>query len=122
MKSSEEDSGFRRTVKSFVEHAEKDITRLLEEEKRIMTLVKSTADYFHGHAGKDEGLRLFVIVRDFLIIILEKVCKEVKESPKMPTKTPSMCNLLLIPVNRLLHQNHHLTSRRKDNSSSDEET
>ncbi|XP_010267817.1 PREDICTED: formin-like protein 5 [Nelumbo nucifera] len=88
MKSSEEDSGFHRTLKSFVEHAEKDITHLLEEEKRIMTLVKSTADYFHGRAGKDEGLRLFVIVRDFLII-LEKVCKEVKESPQVPTKTPS---------------------------------
>ncbi|KAA8523742.1 hypothetical protein F0562_010165 [Nyssa sinensis] len=42
---------------------------LLEEEKRIMAVVKSTADYFHGNAGKDEGLRLFVIVRDFLIML-----------------------------------------------------
>jgi pyruvate/2-oxoglutarate dehydrogenase complex dihydrolipoamide acyltransferase (E2) component len=36
-------------------------------------------DYFHGSTGKDEGLRLFVIVRDFLAI-LDRVCREVKEA------------------------------------------
>ncbi|KAJ6727972.1 FORMIN-LIKE PROTEIN [Salix koriyanagi] len=54
---------------------------LLEEEKRIVALVKNTGDYFHGNAGKDEGLRLFIVVRDFLII-LDKVCKEVGEAQK----------------------------------------
>ena len=81
MKNVDEENGFRQTLESFVQNAEVDIMWLLEEEKRIMALVKSTGDYFHGNAGKDEGLRLFVIVRDFLII-LDKVCKEVKSAPK----------------------------------------
>ncbi|KAJ4830876.1 hypothetical protein Tsubulata_045146 [Turnera subulata] len=87
MKSSDEDSGFHETLKSFVQTAEVDIMALLEEEKRIMALVKSTGDYFHGNSGKDEGLRLFVIVRDFLIM-LDKVCREVKDLQKKPTSKP----------------------------------
>lgn len=85
MKNLEEGSGFQQTLKSFVQNAEIDVTWLLEEEKRIMSLVKSTGDYFHGKAGKDEGLRLFIIVRDFLIM-LDKVCKEVKDTPRRPVK------------------------------------
>ncbi|XP_011048274.1 PREDICTED: formin-like protein 5 [Populus euphratica] len=86
MKNLEEDSGFHQTLKGFVQNAEVDVMSLLEEEKRIMALVKGTGDYFHGNAGKDEGLRLFVIVRDFLII-LDKVCKEVREAQKRLAKT-----------------------------------
>ncbi|KAH9610961.1 hypothetical protein KSS87_002501 [Heliosperma pusillum] len=78
-----EDNGFHKALKSFIQHAEGDVMHLLEEEKRIMALVKSTADYFHGSSGKEEGLRLFVIVRDFLIM-LEKVCREVKARPNWP--------------------------------------
>ncbi|GMH24323.1 hypothetical protein Nepgr_026166 [Nepenthes gracilis] len=51
-----------------------------------MGLVKSTADYFHGIAGKEEGLRLFVVVRDFLKM-LEKACREVKEKPRKASRT-----------------------------------
>ncbi|CAI9088523.1 OLC1v1022864C1 [Oldenlandia corymbosa var. corymbosa] len=69
MKNVDEDNGFHQTLKSFVQNAEVDIMSLLEEEKRIMALVKNTGDYFHGNAAKDEGLRLFVIVRDFLVIL-----------------------------------------------------
>ncbi|KAK3028431.1 hypothetical protein RJ639_039023, partial [Escallonia herrerae] len=87
MKSLEEDTAFHEVLVDFVQHAEEDVVWLLEEEKRIMALVKSTADYFHGTAGKDEGLRLFVIVRDFLIM-LDKVCKEVRNSGAMPMKIP----------------------------------
>lgn len=86
MQNLDEDSEFHRMLASFVEHAEANITLLLEEEKRIMALVKSTADYFHGKAGKDEGLHLFMIVRDFLII-LDKVCKEIKESTERAANT-----------------------------------
>ncbi|KAK2984780.1 hypothetical protein RJ640_004605 [Escallonia rubra] len=86
MKSIEEENGFHQTLKSFVQNAEVDITWLVEEEKRVMAIVKSTVDYFHGNAGKDEGLRLFVIVRDFLII-LDKACKEVKDAPSKPNRT-----------------------------------
>jgi hypothetical protein len=79
LKNLEEESEFQSCLEKFMEHAKGEVTFLVEEEKRIMALVKSTADYFHGNAGKDEGLRLFLIVRDFLII-LDKVCKEVKEA------------------------------------------
>ncbi|KAK7404936.1 hypothetical protein VNO78_06000 [Psophocarpus tetragonolobus] len=79
MKSLEEESEFQRMMERFMESARSEVMWLVEEEKRIMALVKSTADYFHGNAGKDEGLRLFLIVRDFLII-LDKVCREVKEA------------------------------------------
>ncbi|OMO80524.1 Actin-binding FH2/DRF autoregulatory [Corchorus capsularis] len=85
MKSTDEDSGFHEILKSFVQNAEADVMSLLEEEKRIMALVKSTGDYFHGNTQKDEGLRLFGIVRDFLIIV-DKVCKEIRDAPIKPAK------------------------------------
>ncbi|XP_042462947.1 formin-like protein 3 [Zingiber officinale] len=87
MKNLEEDSGFHTSLKCFVEHAEVAITFLLGEERRIRTLVQSTTDYFHGCATKDEGLRLFVTVRDFLGMV-DKICKEVKESAKKVSKPP----------------------------------
>ncbi|XP_045830569.1 formin-like protein 5 [Trifolium pratense] len=74
-----EGTEFQSCLEKFMDHAKGEVMFLVEEEKRIMALVKSTADYFHGNAGKDEGLRLFTIVRDFLFI-LDKVCKEVKEA------------------------------------------
>ncbi|KAL0289261.1 UNVERIFIED_CONTAM: Formin-like protein 5 [Sesamum calycinum] len=83
-----EDNGFRQTLCCFLQNASSDVKWLLKEEKRITDLMKSTADYFHGNAGKDEGLRLFTIVRDFLII-LDKVCKEVKNAPPKPSRGPS---------------------------------
>ncbi|CAA2965028.1 formin 5 [Olea europaea subsp. europaea] len=87
MKNIPEENGFHQTLKSFVQNAEVDVTWLLEEEKRIIALVKSTTYYFHGNAGKDECIRLFFIVRDFLII-LDEVCKEVKNLPIKPNRTP----------------------------------
>ncbi|XP_050216765.1 formin-like protein 5 isoform X2 [Mercurialis annua] len=85
MMSLDEHSEFHETLKGFVQNAEVDAMSLLEEEKRILALVKSTGDYFHGNAGKDEGLRLFIILRDFLII-LDKVCKQVGEAQKRSAK------------------------------------
>lgn len=87
MKSLDEDSGFHHKLKHFTEQSQTDVTFLLEEEKKIRSMVRSTVDYFHGSTGKDEGLRLFVVVRDFLTM-LDKVCKEVKEASKVaPKKT-----------------------------------
>lgn len=86
LKNVDEDRGFRHTVESFVQNAEADVMKLLEDEKKIMALVKSTGDYFHGNTGKDEGLRLFVVVRDFLRMV-DKVCKEVRDAQKKPGKT-----------------------------------
>lgn len=82
------DDGFYQTLQDFVQDAEVDVSWLLAEEKRIMALVKSTCDYFHGNNAKDEGLRIFIVVRDFLLI-LEKVCREIKVAQMMkPNKTP----------------------------------
>ncbi|XP_074589064.1 uncharacterized protein LOC141844973 [Curcuma longa] len=87
MQSLNEDSGFHVSLKCFVEHAEAAITFLLGEERRIRTLVQTTTDYFHGNATKDEGVRLFITVRDFLGMV-DKICKEVKESAKKVSKPP----------------------------------
>ncbi|XP_047149023.1 formin-like protein 5 [Vigna umbellata] len=88
MKNIAEESEFQNSMEQFMVNARKEVMWMVEEEKRIMALVKSTADYFHGNAGKDEGLRLFLIVRDFLII-LDKVCKEVRDTTMTPAKAPT---------------------------------
>ncbi|KAL4348156.1 hypothetical protein GQ457_17G023470 [Hibiscus cannabinus] len=75
----DEGSQFYLSMSTFADAAEADIKFLSEEEKRIMELIKSTADYFHGQAGTKEGLRLFAIVRDFLTM-LDKVCKEIRDT------------------------------------------
>ncbi|KAH0650993.1 hypothetical protein KY284_030905 [Solanum tuberosum] len=64
-----------------------EITCILEEEKKKMSLIKSTGDYFHGNSGKDEGLCLFSVVSDFLIM-LDKECTVVRNSKKIPVNTP----------------------------------
>ncbi|VAH45058.1 unnamed protein product [Triticum turgidum subsp. durum] len=93
MKSLDEDSGFHRKLVHFVEQSQTEVTFLQEEEKKIRSLVKSTVNYFHGRTGKDEGLRLFVVVRDFLAM-LDKVCNEVKEASKVaPKKTKTEVTL-----------------------------
>lgn len=126
MKSLEEDSGFHHSLRHFAERAEGEVTFLLEEEKRIRLLVKSTVDYFHGNAGKDEGLRLFVIVRDFLWM-LDKACKEVRESQKKVSKAPQNRQKLApsssssVPDPRQ-HLFPAITDRRVDSSSSDDES
>ncbi|MCD7469383.1 hypothetical protein HAX54_008357 [Datura stramonium] len=96
MRSLEKESKFSDTLTNFIQHAEQEITCILEEEKRIMSLVKSTGDYFHGNAGKDEGLRLFSIVSDFLIM-LDKACTVVRNSTKFPVKTPRKGTLTTSP-------------------------
>ncbi|KAG2333128.1 hypothetical protein Bca4012_017231 [Brassica carinata] len=128
MKSSEEESGFREALEDFIQNAEGSIMEILEEEKRIMALVKSTGDYFHGKAGKDEGLRLFVIVRDFLII-LDKSCKEVREAKgkqvKMARKQGSTASSVASEIPRAPSLDPReklfpaITERRADQSSSD---
>ncbi|XP_024989334.1 formin-like protein 3 [Cynara cardunculus var. scolymus] len=79
MKTVEEETGFRTFLVDSIDHAEAEISWLLEEEKRIMALVKSTGDYFHGKSRKDEGLHLFVVVRDFLVL-LDSVCNDIRKT------------------------------------------
>ncbi|XP_051124771.1 formin-like protein 3 [Andrographis paniculata] len=83
MSNAAEENGFYRMLSSFVQNVETDMATLVDDEKRIIVLVKSTGDYFHGNTGKDEGFRLFKIVRDFLAM-LDRVCKEVKTGSPRP--------------------------------------
>ncbi|XP_062187170.1 formin-like protein 11 [Phragmites australis] len=120
MKSLNEDSGFHQNLKHFTEQSQTDVTFLLEDEKKIRSLVRSTVDYFHGSTGKDEGLRLFVVVRDFLAM-LDKVCKEVKEASKVApriakTKQPSQTSQSFNDPRRNLFP--AIQDRRADSSSS----
>ncbi|RLN07415.1 formin-like protein 10 [Panicum miliaceum] len=80
----EEKSGFRHSLESFVEYADNETNFLMKEEKRLRSLVKKTIRYFHGNDSKDDDFRLFVIVRDFLVM-LDKACKEVGASLKKGT-------------------------------------
>ncbi|KAL3645473.1 hypothetical protein CASFOL_010653 [Castilleja foliolosa] len=123
MKNVSEENGFLRTLKNFVQNAEVDVRWAREEEKRIMAMVKSTVDYFHGNSGKDEGLRLFTIVRDFLII-LDKVCNEVKKIPhKFRTaKREGTVAAQPTPVDPRHRLFPAITDRRVDSSSSDDES
>uniref|UniRef100_A0A1D1Y9M7 Formin-like protein n=1 Tax=Anthurium amnicola TaxID=1678845 RepID=A0A1D1Y9M7_9ARAE len=120
MRSMEEDSGFHRSLKGFVEHAEVQITSLVEEEKMVGLLVKSTTDFFHGSTGRDEGLRLFVIVRDFLGM-LDKTCKEVRNAPRRVPKTSEHrdTSKMPLPASRQLPF-PAIRGRHLDSSSSDD--
>lgn len=63
----EENSGFYPSLGHFIEHVENETNFLLKEEKRLRSLVKKTIRYFHGNDAKDDGFRLFVIIRDFFL-------------------------------------------------------
>lgn len=114
MKTVEED--FRVLLMEFVERAEEDIMWLLEEEKRVMALVKSTGDYFHGKSRKDEGLHLFVIVRDFLVL-LDNVCNDIRRTSVMQAKK-SQSN----STEESFGRDKLFPSNKSGSSSSDEET
>ncbi|CAA0816238.1 Formin-like protein 5 [Striga hermonthica] len=130
MKNVPEGNGFLQVLRSFVQNAEVDVKWAQEEEKRIMALVKNAGDYFHGNSGKDEGLRLFVIVRDFLVI-LDKVCREVKNVParvRMGRKEEDKAAAQPDARQKAASQDARerlfpaITDRRVDSSSSDDES
>ncbi|KAK4792101.1 hypothetical protein SAY86_022536 [Trapa natans] len=104
----EEDSKFSSSLSCFVEQMEEEVKWISKEEKRITALVESTADYFHGNAGKSEGLRLFIIVRDFLLM-LDRVCAEVRDSGMHMGMSPKKQKLAVVSEppsqDKILH--HH---------------
>ncbi|KAL6494354.1 hypothetical protein OROGR_031154 [Orobanche gracilis] len=93
MKNVEVDKGFHQTLRSFVQNTELNVRWLLDEEKRIMTLVKNTSDYFQGNAGKNDRLRLFVIANHFT----RDGKKEQLESPFHQTRIELYEHLPLAP-------------------------
>jgi hypothetical protein len=112
----EENSGFHHSLVRFVEHADNETNFLFKEEKRLRSLVKKTIRYFHGNDAKDDGFGLFVIVRDFLVM-LDKACKEVATSQKKKaskSQNSGSCNPAsqLNPQEKLFPAvlDHHLDS------------
>ncbi|KAG6386994.1 hypothetical protein SASPL_152176 [Salvia splendens] len=83
MSSLDEESKFLETLTKFINQCEADTAWIMEEEKRVMGVVKSTGDYFHGSAGREEGGNLFGIARDFFAMV-DKACLDVKNSIKLP--------------------------------------
>ncbi|KAF3321846.1 formin-like protein 11 isoform X1 [Carex littledalei] len=71
--------GFRNVLEYFVNQSEEEVKFLSQEKKRVWDLVEDTAKSFYPSTKKDEGLRLFVVVRDFLWM-WDKACKDVKEA------------------------------------------
>ncbi|XP_011003252.1 PREDICTED: formin-like protein 3 [Populus euphratica] len=128
LKSLGEDGEFYHALASFLERAESEMSSMSEEERRITALVKSTADYFHGNAGMDEGLRLFTIVRDFLIMI-DKTCKEVRDDRAKRPITTTKKEVREVkatnsqkPENAIQKLFPAIVGRRADDSSSDDES
>ncbi|XP_051135504.1 formin-like protein 3 [Andrographis paniculata] len=80
------DDHFREAVTNAINEVGSDMEWLVAEEKRIMSLVRSTRDYFHGKSSKDDAPHLFVIVRDFLQM-LDNACKDFSKTAK--DKAPS---------------------------------
>ncbi|PKA65855.1 Formin-like protein 8 [Apostasia shenzhenica] len=67
--SEEEEDGFAKEMKGFVEAAAMEIDAVVEEQERVMEIVRRTTEYYQPGAAKDQAappLQLFVIVRDFL--------------------------------------------------------
>ncbi|CAL0323713.1 unnamed protein product [Lupinus luteus] len=72
-KNGKEECQFQHSLSRFMDKAKIEVSWLIEEEKRIMAEVRSITNYFHAKAQKDEGLRLFVIVHNFLIMLDKRI-------------------------------------------------
>lgn len=120
--------GFRNVLEYFVNQAEEEVKFLSQEKKQVWDLVEDTAKSFYPSTKKDEGLRLFVVVRDFLWM-WDKACKDVKEAaaaaarPTRPRRAGSLGegSGSVVPDPRQ-HLFPAIKNQRVDGSSSDEES
>ena len=70
---------FLKEMEGFVEASEEELKVVIEEQIRVMELVKRTTEYYQPGASKDRNaqpLQLFVIVRDFLVMFA-RVCVDI---------------------------------------------
>ncbi|KAJ3687013.1 hypothetical protein LUZ61_016177 [Rhynchospora tenuis] len=118
--------GFRNVLEYFVNQAEGEVKFLSQEKKRVWDLVEDTAKSFYPSTKKDEGLRLFAVVRDFLWM-WDKACKEVKEAAAVRPTRPKRVGSLgdgsgsAVPDPRQ-HLFPAIKNQRVDDSSSDDES
>ncbi|GFP96145.1 formin-like protein 4 [Phtheirospermum japonicum] len=80
-----EHGGFAREMNGFLDTAELEIRVIKEEQTRVMEIVKKTRDYYQTgtlvrekgtNNNSNNGLQLFVIVRDFLGMV-DQVCIDI---------------------------------------------
>ena len=70
---------FLKEMEGFLEASEEELKVVIEEQIRVMELVKRTTEYYQPGASKDRNaqpLQLFVIVRDFLVMFA-RVCVDI---------------------------------------------
>ncbi|XP_073145591.1 formin-like protein 8 [Henckelia pumila] len=123
----DESGGFLNEMKGFLEDCEEELKVVREEETRIMEVVLKTTVYFQAGASKDKGtnpLQLFVIVKDFLVMV-DQVCAEITK--KLQTKkvitarsSPPSSPTPRSPM-RFQSLQAYLMSQRHETSSSDSE-
>ncbi|XP_075503405.1 formin-like protein 8 [Primulina tabacum] len=123
----DESGGFLKEMKVFLEDCEEELKVVREEETRIMELVLKTTVYFQAGASKDKGtnpLQLFVIVKDFLVMV-DQVCAEItkKLQTKKAMTTRSSPPSSPTPRSPMRFQNlqAYLMSQKHGTSSSDSE-
>ncbi|KAG0581773.1 hypothetical protein KC19_3G008000 [Ceratodon purpureus] len=88
---------FQQTMESFIQEADSDVTSVQEELSEVLQAVKQVNMYFYGSEAArndSEPLKVFVIVRQFLIM-LEKACKDViRDNAQTPGTKKSYSPLL----------------------------
>lgn len=70
---------FVKVTKGFLEECEEELKVIREEQTRVMELVKRTTEYYQAGSSKDkgtQGLQLFAIVKDFLVMV-DKACVDI---------------------------------------------
>ncbi|KAK4482618.1 hypothetical protein RD792_009782 [Penstemon davidsonii] len=107
-------------MNEFLKKAELEIMNVQAQEGIALSMLKGLTGYFYGDSAIEEahGVRIFVVVRDFLGI-LDQVCKDVGK-----TNERSMVNLgrqIETPTNLIVPQVFPGFNEREKYSSSDDE-
>lgn len=79
---------FQQTMEEFIAAAEADVTILQQERREVVQAVKLINIYFHGNENDLEPLKVFLIVKEFLLM-LEKACKDVLRNKPEPAAVPN---------------------------------
>jgi Formin Homology 2 Domain len=69
---------FNDTMSLFLQMAQQEILKIQDQENVALSSVRDTAEFFHGDSASDESepFRIFVVVRDFLAILNNKICQD----------------------------------------------